>query len=122
MNQMNQLYQLFSQGMLNYTQLNGYNTSYVPIQPIQNIYITNNNENNQQIQNENNMLQILQNPNMTNEERLNMLLKIGKGIVLHPIIMKVLNDREKFREYQNNNYSNFNDNSLIGNSQDKNNI
>ena len=66
------------------------------------------------------MFQILQNPNMTNEERLNMLL--GKGIILHPIIMKVLNDREKFRETQNNNYSNFNDNSLIGNSQDKNNI
>ena len=120
MNQMNQLYQFFSQGMLNYPPLNGYNTSYVPIQPIQNIYITNNNENNQQIQNDNTMFQILQNPNMTNEERLNMLL--GKGIILHPIIMKVLNDREKFRETQNNNYSNFNDNSLIGNSQDKNNI
>ena len=126
---MNQMFQMFTPGMINYSQLNRLNTNFLQFQQIPNIFINNNNENKQQqIQNENNlMFQILQNPNMTNEDRLNMLLKNKKGIALHPIIMKVLKDREKFRELHNqnnssNNFSNYNDNNFITNSQDKNNI
>ena len=120
---------MFTPGMINYSQLNRLNTNFLQFQQIPNIFINNNNENKQQqIQNENNlMFQILQNPNMTNEDRLNMLLKNKKGIALHPIIMKVLKDREKFRELHNqnnssNNFSNYNDNNFITNSQDKNNL
>ena len=126
---MNQMFQMFTPGMINYSQLNRLNTNFLQFQQIPNIFINNNNENKQQqIQNENNlMFQILQNPNMTNEDRLNMLLKNKKGIALHPIIMKVLKDREKFRELHNqnnssNNFSNYNDNNFITNSQDKNNL
>jgi flagellar biosynthesis GTPase FlhF len=126
---MNQMFQMFTPGMLNYSQLNRLNTNFLQFQQIPNIFINNNNENKQQqIQNENNlMFQILQNPNMTNEDRLNMLLKNKKGITLHPIIMKVLKDREKFRELHNqnnlsNNFSNYNENNFITNSQDKNNL
>ena len=126
---MNQMFQMFTPGMINYSQLNRLNTNFLQFQQIPNIFINNNNENKQQqIQNENNlMFQILQNPNMTNEDRLNMLLKNKKGIALHPIIMKVLKDREKFRELHNqnnlsNNFSNYNENNFITNSQDKNNL
>ena len=126
---MNQMFQMFTPGMINYSQLNRLNANFLQFQQIPNIFINNNNENKQQqIQNENNlMFQILQNPNMTNEDRLNMLLKNKKGIALHPIIMKVLKDREKFRELHNqnnssNNFSNYNDNNFITNSQDKNNL
>ena len=79
-------------------------------QNIQNNYRNNNNEfNNLQYLLES----VLNNKYMTNEERLNYILKNNKNFPLSPIIMKVLRDRENYRkniENQNNNYNIINEN------------
>ena len=54
------------------------------------------------------LFQVLQNPKMTNEERLIFILKNNKNIRLHPYIMQVLNNRENMKKGFRYGASNYN--------------